>query len=117
MKRAILLLLAMTALFLVPSLVIKAVYGPSYWFWEGENRWVPDGAGGWTAQGDPEEPLPLTASEEVPLLLQYLPIVLPAILLVVFMFTPAARHTDPDPPPAPGEPPAHPDLPGGSRWR
>lgn len=91
MKARVLLLVALVLLYLIPSLILQAVYGPSYGFLSGEDRWMPDGSGGWVMRGTPTEPMPQEESRYIPILLVYLPIFLPAFVLILFLFTPLSR--------------------------
>ncbi len=95
MRNRLFLLLAIVALYLLTSLGLNAIYGPSYPFLSGEDCWLPDGNGGWRAHGSPADPAPSEPSVNVPLLFNYLPIFIPAILLVLFLFTPLRRKLDP----------------------
>ena len=97
MKKSVFLLVGVILLYLLPSLAIKAVYGPSYGFLRGEDCWVGDGQGGWVKHGSPEGPPPDVPSVEVPLAISYIPIFLPALLLILFMFTPLAKRLEPPP--------------------
>jgi hypothetical protein len=94
MRNAVLLLIGMILLYLIPSLVLQAVYGPSYNFPPSEDRWMPDGEGGWVKHGNPATPKPETPSVEVPVWAYYLPIFLPSFLLILFMFTPLRKHLE-----------------------
>jgi hypothetical protein len=94
MRNAVLLLLGVVFLYLASSLVLQAVYGPSYGFLQGEDGWIPDGQGGWGKHGNPATPPPGVPSVHVPLLVHYLPIFLPALLLVLFMFTPLRHYLE-----------------------
>ena len=91
MRNRVLLLIAIVAVYLLTSLTLNLIYGSSYPFLRFENRWVPDGNGGWHRQGHPTKPAPVEPSLNVPLLVQYLPIFLPSLLLIVFLFTPLTR--------------------------
>ena len=91
------LLMGVILLYLLPALALKAVYGPSYSMWSGEDEWVPDGNGGWIKHGHPESPQPNQPSVDVPLTLQYIPIFLPALLLILFLFTPLKKHLESKP--------------------
>jgi len=91
MKNNILLLTGVVVLYLAVSLALYGVYGASYGLFEGADRWVPDGSGGWLAQGEPSDPPPAEVSVEVPMAVQYLPIFIPALFLAVFLFTPLRR--------------------------
>ena len=81
-------------LYLIPSLVLKATYGPSYPFMQGEDCWIPDGQSGWVAHGAPLGPPPELPSEEIPLWSQYLPILLPVLPIILIMFTPLSAWID-----------------------
>ncbi len=94
MRNAVLLLLGVVFLFLASSLALQAIYGPSYGFLQGEDGWIPDGQGGWVKHGNPDTPPPGVPSVHVPLLVHYVPIFLPALLLVLFMFTPLRRYLE-----------------------
>ena len=103
MKNRFYLLIALVLLYLIPALILQAVYGPSYGFMSGEDRWIPDGRGGWEMYGHPTDPMPQVPSENIPLLLPYLPIFLPAFLLIIFLFTPLTRKLEvPQPKPTEG---------------
>lgn len=104
MKNHIILLLTMVALYFAAALTLHAAYGPSYGFWSGEDCWEPDGNGGWVAHGKPQEAPPDQPSELIPIGLLYLPIFLPAGLLVLFMFTPLSRKLERRPPDEPDQP-------------
>ena len=100
MSKHLLLLSGVVFLYLAPSVVLQAVYGDSYGFWSGEDCWQPDGSGGWVKHGQPSGPPPAEPSQNVPLLLHYLPIFLPGALLVLFLFTPLSRKLENKRPPA-----------------
>jgi hypothetical protein len=91
MGKKIYLLLGIVGLFLLTSLVLNLVYGPSYPFLAGEDCWIPDGNGGWLSHGHPDDPAPIVSSTNIPFILQYLPIFLPALLLILFTLTPLSR--------------------------
>lgn len=97
MGKRFLLLAALIALFLAISFGLNLAYGPSYPFLAGEDCWQPDGQGDWLAHGQPTNPAPSVPSVEIPLLLHYLPIFVPALVLILFVFTPLRRHLDPPP--------------------
>lgn len=97
MKNSMLLLLAVIGLYLFPSMALQGIYGPSYGFMNGDNCWLPDGDGGWEAHGNPIYSQPTEPSVEVPIAVRYLPIFLPALLLMMFMFTPLKKYIDPVP--------------------
>ncbi|MFH1372304.1 MAG: hypothetical protein ABII79_00690 [bacterium] len=94
MRNALLLLIGIILLYLATSLMLHAVYGPSYGFLQGEDCWVPDGNEGWVKHGNPEGPPPDVPSVNVPILARYLPIFLPGLLLALFLFTPLRKYVD-----------------------
>ncbi|MEA1981833.1 MAG: hypothetical protein U9N54_12815 [candidate division Zixibacteria bacterium] len=97
MRNNLFLLLGVIVLYLAPAMVLKTTYGESYSMWQDENDWVPDGAGGWRQNGQPSDPMPLESSVEVPIAISYLPIFLPALLLVLFLFTPLNKYIESKP--------------------
>ena len=105
MRRNLFLLLGIILLYLVPSLMLSIVYGPSYGVLSGEDCWIPDAKGGWQQHGHPAGPAPAEPSVEIPMAAQYLPLLLPAALLIVFMFTPLSRRLEDPPPKQEGIPP------------
>lgn len=113
MKKNVMLLVGIIVLYLAPSLVLEAVYGPSYGFLAGEDCWVSDDNGGWVKHGNPASPMPTSPSVHVPMVVRYIPIFLPAALLIVFYLTPLSKKmetpTEPDQAEPPGEQP--PDSP------
>ena len=94
MRNAVLLLIGIILLYLMSSLILQGIYGPSYGFLAGEDCWVPDGQGGWVRHGNPADPQPEVPSVDVPLMARYVPIFVPALLLVLFMFTPLRKYVD-----------------------
>jgi hypothetical protein len=98
MRKPLLLLAGIIVLYLVSSLVLHLVYGPSFPFLPGEDCWMPDSQGGWRAHGNPSDPFPTEPSVNVPLLLTYLPIFLPGALLILFTLTPLRRRLETAPP-------------------
>ena len=94
MRNPLLLLIGIILLYLASSLVLHAVYGPSYGFLQGEDSWVPDGNEGWVKHGNPTELPPDLPSVNVPVLARYLPIFLPGLLLALFLFTPLRKYVD-----------------------
>jgi len=93
-KRKLILLAILVVLYLGPSLILQGVYGDSFGFLSGENCWKPDGYGGWREHGHPTDPMPVEPSVNVPLLLLYLPILLPGLLLATILLTPLSRKLD-----------------------
>jgi hypothetical protein len=91
MKRNLIFLFTLIALYLVPSLIFDAVYGPSYMLWETNDYWRPDAAGGWEAVGHPAEPMPEKPSRVVSIWEFYLPFLLPGLVLMLVLLTPLTR--------------------------
>ena len=94
MRNNVILLIVVILLYLIPSLILQAVYGPSYGFLSGEDRWQPDGSGGWVKHGHPADPAPTEPSVLVPIGVRYIPIFLPALVLILFLFTPLSRKLE-----------------------
>lgn len=107
MKKNLYLLGGIIILYLVPTIILQGIYGQSYGFLAGEDRWVADNSGGWLKHGNPAEPMPAEPSVPVPLGVRYVPIFLPAILLILFYLTPLSRVIDP--PPSKDQPTGSPD--------
>ena len=104
MKRNFIFLLILIGLYLVPSLILDAVYGPSFMLWAGTDYWRPDGNGGWVEVGEPTAPRPVVPSVEVPVIMHYIPLLLPGLVLMVVLLTPLTRLLeDPRPEPASAE--------------
>lgn len=94
MRKHIILLTAVIVLYFVPSLILQAIYGPSFGFLSGEDCWVPNGNGGWFPHGQPLMPPPDVPSVNVPMVLRYIPIFAPGLLLILFLFTPLSAKLD-----------------------
>ena len=94
MRNKVLFLIAVILLYLIPSMILQGIYGPSYGFLAGEDRWQPDGQGGWVEHGHPRTPMPTEPSVNVPIAVRYIPIFLPGLLLFLFLFTPLTRHLE-----------------------
>jgi len=47
MRNRLFLLIAVIALYLLTSVLLHAIYGPSYPLFAGEDCWIPDGNGSW----------------------------------------------------------------------
>lgn len=90
MLKHIYLLLVAAILFVVPSLILDAVYGPSYDILSGEDCWIADGNGGWVKHGNPADP-PQNFSVKVPLYVRSIPIALPILFLIGFLLVRAFR--------------------------
>jgi len=87
MRKTIIFVVAIVLLFLIPALILRAIYGPSYYFLSGHHCWMPDGNGGWVKHGpmlpngsEPQEP-----SINIPLIVMYVPVLLPSLLTVVLL--------------------------------
>lgn len=98
MRNKLLFLIAVILLYLIPSLILQGIYGPSYGFLSGEDCWQPDGNGGWVEHGHPNTPMPAEPSVNVPMGVRYIPIFLPGLLLFLFLFTPLTRYLESRPP-------------------
>ena len=94
MRKKLLFLTAVILLYLIPSLILQGIYGPSYGFLSGEDCWLPDGKGGWVPHGLPDWPAPGEPSVIVPMGVRYIPIFLPGLVLFLFLFTPLAKHLE-----------------------
>ncbi|UCE23602.1 MAG: hypothetical protein JSU74_09895 [Candidatus Zixiibacteriota bacterium] len=97
MRNKVLFLMVIVLLYLVPSLILQGIYGPSYGFMSGEDYWQPDGEGGWVKHGQPSSPPPDEPSVNVPMWVRYIPIFLPGLVLFLFLFTPLSRHLESPP--------------------
>ncbi len=94
MRNKLIFLFAIILLYLIPSMALQGIYGPSYGFLSGEDCWVPDGGGGWVRHGEPSSPPPDQPSVGVPMWVRYIPIFLPGMVLFLFLFTPLSRHLE-----------------------
>lgn len=94
MRKNVLLLIGIILLYLIPSMVLQGIYGPSYGFLSGEDSWIPDGNGGWKKHGEPNSPAPQQPSVNIPIYVRYIPIFLPGLLLILFLFTPLAKSLE-----------------------
>ena len=103
MRKKVIFLIAVILLYLIPSLALQGIYGPSYGFLAGEDCWQPDGQGGWEQHGQPQSEQPMQSSVNVPMWVRYIPIFLPGLILFLFLFTPLSRHLE-GPRPEPEEP-------------
>lgn len=109
MRNSLFLLVGVIALYLVLALGLQVIYGPSYGFLSGEDCWQPDGNGGWVKHGAPSGPPPAEPSRNIPIPVQYLPIFVPGLVLLAFMFTPLSKKLQP--PKRAAEEPAAPEYP------
>ena len=80
MLKTIIFIVTIVLLFLIPALILRATYGPSYYFLSGEDCWMPDGTGGWTKHGMPGGPQPHEPSVNIPFVVMYIPVFLPGLL-------------------------------------
>ena len=97
MQRWLLLILGVIILYLVPSLLLQAVYGDSYGFMASEDCWIADGQGGWQMRGFPDSPRPDEPSQNVPVFLQIAPFILPLLLILLFLLSPLSSYMDREP--------------------
>jgi hypothetical protein len=95
MRNSVYLLIAVVGLYLILGFGLQVIYGPSYGFLSGEDSWVPDGQGGWEKHGEPSDPPPTEPSRNVPIGVRYIPIFVPGLLLLIFLFTPLSRKLEP----------------------
>jgi hypothetical protein len=91
MKRNIILLVILIALYFGTSFVLNLVYGDSFPFLAGEDFWESDGHGGWVEHGHPNSEMPVEPSVNFPILIYYLPVFIPALVLFLFLFTPLGK--------------------------
>jgi len=101
MSKKLILLLGIILLYLAPSVILQFTYGPSYGFMSGEDSWIAGDNGTWVKHGNPQNPMPTEPSVQVPILVRYIPIFLPAVLLILFYLTPLSRKLEPDKPEKP----------------
>ena len=97
MQRWLLLILGVIILYLLPSLLLQAVYGDSYGFMAPTDCWIADGHGGWPMKGFPDSPMPAGPSLCVPVFLQIAPFLLPLLLILLFLLSPLASFMDREP--------------------
>jgi hypothetical protein len=71
--------------------MLEISYGPSYNFLSLDNHWVPDGSGGWKAEGFPIERRPDVKSDNIPILLRAMPFVFPILLIALYLLSPLAQ--------------------------
>ena len=90
MKKNIILLAVLVILYFGVGYGLSSYYGDSFSF-QKSDYWEPDGNGGWVAYGQPAEPMPAGESKLPPLIIYYLPIFIPAFVLMLFLFTPLGR--------------------------
>jgi hypothetical protein len=91
MKRNIILIVILIALYFGTSLSLNLIYGDSFPFLAGEDYWEPDGNGGWIEHGHPDSEMPTEKSVNFPIIIYYLPIFVPALVLFLFLFTPLGK--------------------------
>lgn len=97
MGKVIILLVLVFVSFLIPALILRAIYGPSYYFLSGHDCWMPDGDGGWVKHGVLDGPPPQEASINIPLLVMYIPVFLAVIMAacLFYIFVKASRRPNP----------------------
>lgn len=112
MRNVVILIVTLALLYLLPAVFLQVAYGPSYDLTGEYPGWEPDGAGGWQPEGIfrandslPDGAAPTQPSQQIPWLLEYLPIFLPALVLLLFLFTPLRRLIERQPPPDVMDPP------------
>ncbi len=88
MRKTIIFVVTIILLFLIPALVLRTIYGPSYHFLSGEDCWMPNGNGGWVKHGFPYGQMPHEMSVNIPLVVMYIPVLLPGLLtaFVLYMY-------------------------------
>lgn len=91
MKKNLILLGALFVLYFATGYTLKSVYGDSFPFMQGEDYWLPDGNGGWEKHGDPSAAIPSSTSQDVPLIMVYIPFLVPSLVLILFLFTPLGK--------------------------
>ncbi len=97
MPRWLWLIIALALLYVMPSLILHVIYGPSYGFLSFSDRWAPDGNGGWKAEGFPDQRRPTTPSVIVPFFLRIVPVVLPMLLIVLYIASPLSQYVEQEP--------------------
>ncbi len=95
--RWVLLILAAVFLYLIPALILQLTYGPSYGLLSFNDNWVPDGNGGWKAEGFPGTFRPSQPSVNVPIFLKLIPVTLPVLLILLLFLNPLSRYVDKEP--------------------
>jgi hypothetical protein len=78
----------------MPALMLEISYGSSYNFLSIDNHWVPDGNGGWKAEGFPQDRRPSSPSENIPLVLKLTPFVLPVLLIALYLLSPLSQFIE-----------------------
>lgn len=94
MKGNIILLIILIALYFCTSFVLNQIYGDSFPFLAGEDCWEPDGKGGWVMHGHPDSDMPAEPSINFPIIIYYLPVFIPAFVLIIFLFTPLKKFLE-----------------------
>ena len=87
MRKTIIFVVAIVLLFFIPALILRAIYGPSYYFLSGHHCWMPDGNGGWVKHGPmlPNGTEPHEPSVNIPLVVMYIPVFLPSLSTTFFL--------------------------------
>ena len=95
--RWLLLFLGALLLYFTPAVTLQLTYGPSYGILSFDNHWVPDGNGGWRAEGFPGTFRPSQPSVNVPVFLRLIPVILPVLLILLLFLNPLSRYVDKEP--------------------
>ncbi len=94
MRATLQLIVVLVLIYLIPAAILHLIYGDSYGWLAGADRWRPDGAGGWVATGSPTEPMPTSESVVIPPLIEYLPVMLPGLVLGVYLLWPRKERSE-----------------------
>ncbi len=94
MPRWLWLIIGVLLLYLIPSFMLELSYGKSYGFLSYSDCWVPDGNGGWKADGFPDHRRPSEPSVNVPFFLHIVPFVLPMLLIALFLASPLSQFVE-----------------------
>ncbi|MHC4648127.1 MAG: hypothetical protein ACYTBJ_21920 [Planctomycetota bacterium] len=85
MGKLVVLLILVFLSSLIPAVILRTIYGPSYYYLSGEDCWMPDGDGGWVKHGVPGSPPPDEPSVNIPVPIMYIPVLL-AVLVGFYCF-------------------------------
>ncbi|MGH8016062.1 MAG: hypothetical protein ACREBV_07725, partial [Candidatus Zixiibacteriota bacterium] len=88
------LILGVLLLYFAPALLLELSYGPSYNLISFDNHWVPDGHGGWKAVGFPDHRRPSVPSENIPLFMRIVPILLPLLSVLLYCISPLSKYVE-----------------------
>ena len=92
MLKTIIFIVVIILLFLIPALILRVTYGPSYHLLSGEDCWMPYGTGGWTKHGIPDGLIPQEPSMNISLGVMYIPVLLPSIVTVILLIYYFAKY-------------------------